>query len=321
MEETTRNLTPREKRVMHEPHILEDTVDPVKENHSEEWHFFFYIMGVLELVDVLLFFSTLNKHILFKFWIINALTPFLFAGLILIPLTWAFLAGSQTRLDNNINHYKFNKREKNGHESFSKYADNTPEEVIIEFTGMTDFDEETGISTHLVNESNWVMQDHPYTGNRAIDYLVNIETTEEEEVFLENLYEAGKALREKKYHIRSTLFAGQSLTYVLNNIERELAKPDLSEVRQKALYSLYNHYSGRPGNNEPLYLIHVGLPYSSNLQKAIEDMNEVHNKLVPSYQSMGITMIQIKELDIIKSILDGIFTGKMWFSGDMIVKN
>jgi hypothetical protein len=317
----TRNFTPREKRIIHEPHILEDTLDPIKENHSEEWHFVFYVMGLLWLADILLFFFTLNRNIVFQIWIINILTPFLFAGLILIPGTWLFCAGSQQRLDDNLNHLRFIKRERERHETFSKYDDSVPEDVIIEFSGMTEFNEETGISTHLVNESNWILQEHPYLGNRSVDYIVQIETTEEEDVFLNGLYEAGKALKEKKYLIRSTLFAGQSLTYVLANIEKELAKPKLSEVRQKALYSIYNHYSGRPGNNEPLYLVHVGLPYSSNMTKAIEDMTEVHDKLVSSYNGMGITMIQIKEKAIVKSILDGIFTGKMWFSGDMLVQH
>jgi hypothetical protein len=314
-----RNYTPREKRVLHEPHNLEGDVDPVKENHSEMWYLCFYTASMMFLLDVLAFFLTLNRHVIFKFWVINSLTPFLFAGMIIIPVVWLLVAGSQQRLDDNINHVKFINRERQHKESFSKYDNETPQEVIEEFTGMTDFDEVTGISTHLVNESNWVLQDHPYGGNRAVDYLVTIETAEEEEVFLANLYEAGKALREKEYFIKHTLFAGQSLTYVLDNIENELAKPNLSDVRQKALYSIYNHYSGRPGNNEPLYLIHAGLPYSPTMEKAIEDMKELHDKLVPPYKEMGITMIQIKEKDIVKSILDGIFTGKMWFDRSGVI--
>ncbi len=55
-----------EKNTRFEPHVLEDTVDPFKNHKSDLWRFGIIITVFLEVVDILVFFTTLNKEIIFN---------------------------------------------------------------------------------------------------------------------------------------------------------------------------------------------------------------------------------------------------------------
>jgi hypothetical protein len=300
-----------------EPHELEDTVDPFKNHKSDIWRAGVYITCFIEVVNVILFFATLNKAIPFKILIFNPLSFIIVIAFIVTPVLWFAVAGTQKRLDENVEKYKCKIRVKNRVDKFSKWDEKTPEKSIRRITGIKSFDPKTGLSEHEVNEKKWAVDDHPYLGKDAFDLIAYVKTTDDEEVIIDNLFEAGKSLKQGGVEIRTVMYSGESICNVLDDVERQLSSSDLTEIREKALYSVYNHYAGREGNYEPIYLIHFGLPYTASKEKALEYMRVIRDEYELALNERGIETVLIKDSDIMKTIIDGIFTGKMYFSGDI----
>jgi len=306
-----------EKNTRFEPHELEDTVDPFKNHKSDAWRFGVIATCFLEAVYFILFFATLNKDILFKFLIFNPLSVILVIAFIVTPVLWFAVAGTQRRLDENIEKVKCKRRVKKRIDKFSKWDEKTPEKSIRRITGIKSFDPETGMSEHEVNVKKWAMDDHPYLGNRSFDLISYVKTTDDEEVIIDNLFEAGKSLKQGGVLIRTVMYSGESICNVLDDVERQLSLPDLTEIREKALYSVLHHYSGREGNYEPIYLIHFGLPFTVSKDKALEYMRVIRDEYEKALNERKIETVLIKDSDIMKTILDGIFTGKMYLTGDI----
>lgn len=323
----------------YEPHVLEDTVDPIKNHKSDLWRAGVIITCFIEVVDLILFFATLNTNILFQIWIFNSLSFLLIIIFIVTPVLWFAVAGTQKRLDGNKEKLKFKYKVARGYERFSKYGEHvytgrkmsfkylkyllskilkvSSEKAIGNIIGIESFDFTTGISTHRINEKKWAIDDHPYLGQHSIDLVAYVNTTDDEEIIIENLFEVGKTLKEGGVLIRTCMYSGETIANNLNDIERKLANPDISEIEQKSLYSVYNHYHGREGNYEPIYCIHFGLPYTSSMEKALEYMRVIRDEYEYALNERGVETTLIKDSDIMKAILDGIFTGKMWFTGDI----
>lgn len=328
------------KSSRYEPHVLEDTVDPIKNHKSDLWRTGVIITGALEVADLILFFATLNKEILFKILIFNPLSFFLIIAFIVIPVVWFAVAGTQKRLDRNVDKLKFETRNARGYETVSKFGITeyrgrkfsfaylkyriskqikVPQEKAIRaLTGIESFDAKTGVSVHKVNEKKWAVDDHPYLGQHAYDLIAYVKTTDDEEIIIENLFEAGKSLKEGGVLIRTCMYTGETIANNLDDVERQLALPELDAVRQKSLYSVYNHYLGREGNYEPIYCIHFGLPYTSSKEKALEYMRVIREEHELALNERGIETTLIKDFDIMKAITESIFTGKLWFDGDII---
>lgn len=328
-----------EKNTRFEPHVLEDTVDPFKNNKSDLWRAGVITTFFLEVVDVVIFITTLNKDIIFKILIFNPVSFLSVIASIAIPIIWFASAGTQKRLDGNIDKINFKTRLLRGYERISKYNDNVytgskyslkyllyliskrlkvkPETAIKNVTGILSFDPKSGLSTHLVNEKKWALDDHPYLGQHAYDVLVDVKSADDEEVIIENLFDAGKTLKMGGVFIRTTMYAGESIINNLENIERQLSDPDISEIRQKALYSVYNHYSGREGNCDPIYCIHFGLPFTTSTEKALEYQRVIRDEFEQALNERKIETVMIQDFDIMKAIIGGIFTGNMMFSRDV----
>jgi len=328
-----------EKNTRFEPHVLEDIVDPIKNNKSDLWRFGIIITCFLEVIDLILFFTTLNREIIFKILIFNPVSFLSIFAFIVIPVLWFASAGTQKRLDSNVDKVAFKNRLFRGYEKISKYGDTIYEgrkfslkylmytisthfkvqqaTAIRSVTGIKSFDPKTGLSEHDVNEKKWSLTDHPYLGNWAYDVIAYIKTTDDEEVIIENLFDAGKSLKQGGVLIRTTMYSGETIANNLDDIERKLANPDISEISQKALYSVYNHYVGRNGSYEPIYCIHFGLPFTTSKEKAIEYMRVIRDEFEQALNERGIETVLIKDFDIMKAIIDGIFTGKMYFTGDI----
>lgn len=301
----------------YEPHVLEDIVDPMRNHKSDLWRALAYTTCVLEVVYFVLFFVTLNRSILFKLWIFNPLSVLLVIAFIATPVIWFAVAGTQKRLDENCDRVKSKRRVKKKIDRFSKWDDETPEKSIRDITGMKSYNPVTGVSEHEVNTNKWSLSEHPYLGNRAIDFIVYVKTTDDEEIIIENLFEVGKTLKDGGIHVRTSMYTGETFVNNLADIERELAKKELSDVRRQALYSIYNHYSGREGNYEPLYCIHIGIPFTMNEEKAMEYVRKIRDEYETPLNVRGIETTLIMNSDIMKTIMDGIFTGKMYFTGDI----
>lgn len=328
------------KSSRYEPHVLEDMVDPIKNHKSDLWRTGVIITCFLEVLDLILFFATLNKVIIFKVLIFNPLSFISIIAFIIIPVVWFAVAGTQKRLDRNVDKLKFKWRNTRGYESVSKFGEpvytgsklslsylkyriskkvKVPQEKAIRtLTGIESFDAKTGVSVHKVNEKKWAVDDHPYLGQHAYDLIAYVKTTDDEEIIIENLFEAGKSLKEGGVLIRTSMYTGETIANNLDDIERQLALPDLDPVRQKSLYSVYNHYLGREGNYEPIYCIHFGLPFTSSMEKALEYMRVIREEYELALNERGIETTLIKDSDIMKAITESIFTGKLWFDGDII---
>jgi hypothetical protein len=301
-----------------EPHELEDTVDPFKNNKSDLYRAGIVVTCFLEVVDVIVFFATLNRDILFKISIFNPVSFLAIIAFITIPVLWFAVMGTQRRLDENAEKVKCKWRVKKKVDSFSKWDDKTPEQSIRKLDGIKSFDPETGLSEHLVNEKKWAVDDHPYLGQHAFDLIAYVKTTDDEEIIIDNLFEAGKSLKIGGVLVRTIMYSGEDICNVLDDIEKKLADPNIDEVRQKALYSVYNHYVGREGNYEPIYLMHFGLPYTASKEKALEFMREIRDEYEVALNERGIETVLIKDSDIMVTIMEGIFSGKMHFTGDII---
>lgn len=328
-----------EKNTRFEPHVLEDTVDPFKNHKSDLWRVGVVITFLLEVLDIMLFFSTLGENILFQISIFNLVSFLSIITLLAIPVIWFLCAGTQKILDLNVDKINFKKRKLRGYESISKYRESSyngskfslkyvlyllskrvkvsPEKAITSVTGILSFDPKTGLSEHTINEKKWSLDDHPYLGKHAYDVLVDVKSTDDEEVIIENLYEAGKTLKMGGVLIRTTMYAGESIINNLENIERQLSDPNISEIRQKALYSVYNHYTGREGNCDPIYCIHFGLPFTASIEKALEFQRVIRDEFELALNERKIDTVMIKDVDIMKAIIGGIFTGNMLFSRDV----
>lgn len=301
-----------------EPHELEDTVDPFKNNKSDLYRAGIVVTCFLEVVDVIIFFATLNRDILFKISIFNPVSFLAIIAFITIPVLWFATMGTQRRLDENVEKVKCKWRVKKKVDSFSKWDDKTPEQSIRKFNGIKSFDPETGLSEHLVNEKKWAVDDHPYLGQHAFDLIAYVKSTDDDEIIIDNLFEAGKSLKIGGVLVRTIMYSGEDICNVLDDIEKKLADPNLDEVRQKALYSVYNHYVGREGNYEPMYLMHFGLPYTVSKEKALEFMREIRDEYEAALNERVIETVLIKDSDIMVTIMEGIFSGKMHFTGDII---
>lgn len=306
-----------EKNTRFEPHELEDTVDPFKNHKSDLWRAGVIITCFLEAVYFILFFATLNKEILFKFSIFNLFSVTLVIAFISTPVIWFAVAGTQRRLDENVEKMKCKRRVRKKIDKFSKWDDRTPEKSIRRITGIKSFDPKTGMSEHEVNEKKWSIDDHPYLGNRSCDFIAYVNTTDDEEVIIDNLFEAGKSLKQGGVLIRTVMYSGESICNVLDDIERQLSLPNLPETREKALYSVLHHYSGREGNYEPIYLIHFGLPFTVSIDKALEYMRVIRDEYEMALNERGIETVLIRDSDIMKTILDGIFTGRIDLTRDI----
>jgi hypothetical protein len=294
-----------------------DLVDPLSNDKSYLFEAVFFGMATFTLIDVMLFAGSAIKFIrtVNVLWLLLCLITLILA--VAIPYFWYVVAGNQTRFDNTVNQYKFNKGVKNKEESFSKYDKTVPEKTIREFTGFIEFYEGLGICKEEINETSWSLKDHPYTGNYSLNLLADANFLDEDEVFIENMFEANKNIPAGCLK-KTSMVCGQTLSNILEDIEKQLADPNLPKVREQALYSLYNQYSGRNATFEPLYIIHIGLPYAPTLEIAIENMTIIRNEFERSINEKKIHTTLITNSDDIIDIINGIFTGTMWFRGDVI---
>jgi len=312
----TQYISRENPKTKYEPHVLEDIVDPVKNQHSYTWISVFVGVMALELFVLILFIGTLNRNILFQILWFNAVSPFALLALILLPTFWLWVAGSQKRLDDNLDKMAFNRRIKNGYEKISKHGDETSEEAVRSVTGMINFDPNTGLAEHIINESKWSLEDHPYQGKHSFGVIAFPKFTEDEEVIIENFHEISDALLDGCLK-RITSYTGLTLNNILDDVEKQLTDPNISKIRGQALLSIYNHYAGRAGNFEPMYIITFGLPFTVHKDKAVEFMRRIRDEYETPLNSKGVDTVLVTDPEVMKLIIHGMLAGKMYLTGDI----
>lgn len=308
----TSNL--RRKR---QPHILTKVVDP-NGDKSLLWNSLFGSMCVLEVFDVAICIITLNRQILFKVFIFNIITVITVFIFLLIPAIWAIVGVTQRRLDYNVRKYTFRRRLRQGKEKISKFSHSATEDTIRGTTGILHYDRETGLSDYQLNEApSWVMTKHPYTGNRGFDLICIPRLVDEDEVITANLHAAEKSLPPGTLK-KTILVTGQSFSYLMDDVKEQLQEKNLSTVRYKALISVWDKYKDRASTNEPLFLIHIGLPFHFSKEDSLKEMNAIRNGYEKSLNQKGFDTILIKNPEDWSMILTGMLTGKMFFRGDIV---
>lgn len=335
----------------YEPHVMLDIVDPVKDGRSQIWKTCIYTMLLSQLI---LFFSIIwiaYKHVLcyseelgeyYISWINVLKCIFLGISAVIIFALWRNTAWEQQALDYNIEHIKFKIRTYKGLESFSKYGTDTklsgnifkriiaailrfilrrfhffanPRDVIMGFTGIENFDRETGLTKEKLNENTWALT-HPYQGDHGFNLLAVPKISDTDEVIIANFLEAVNTLG-PNHLVSTTMISGHNTSYIMDDIEEQLKLPNLSPVREKALWSIYNKFKNRVGTEEPLFIIHIGLPPAVHEYEHIENMRKVRDEYELTLNEIGIETVLIKDPEDLAYIMNGMFTGNLVMGKDI----
>jgi hypothetical protein len=335
----------------YEPHIMLDIVDPAKEGRSSIWKSCLYSMLLSEVIFFLSFFWTAYRdiYVFSQFtgeyiidWI-SVLKCLLFLiSMVVVFAVWYNIAGDQKTLDYTIAHLQFKIRIHKGLESFSKYGTNqelsgnifkrilaalirfilrrfhfyaNPRDVIISFTGIKNFNRDTGLTTENLNESTWAL-DHPYMGDHGFNLLAVSNIADTDEVIIANFLEAMSTLG-PDHLVSTTMISGHNTSYIMDDVEEQLKLPNLSPVREKALWSIYNKFKNRVGTEEPLFIIHIGLPPAVHEYEHIENMRKVRDEFELTLNEIGIDTVLIKDPEDLAYIINGMFTGNLVMGKDI----
>jgi len=332
----------------YEPHVMVDVVDPMKDGASSTWKACFYSMLFVEVLHVFTFvwfawnsakwlhadgelWTTINwKHV--------AGGIFTIISMVLIFSFWNTVARHQSTLDYNISYLRFRIRNFKGLESFSKYGEDprvktnilmrliytilnnigffaNAQDVIMSFTGITHFDRKTGLTTEKVNEDTWVLS-HPYKGDHGFNLFAVPKFVDTDEVIIANFLEAVNTLP-ADHLVSTTMISGHNTSYIMDDIEEQLKLPNLSPIREKALYSIYEKFKNRVGTEQPIFIIHIGLPPAVHEYEHIENMRKARDEFELTLNDVGIDTVLIKDPEDLTYIMNGMFTGNLVIGKDI----
>ena len=335
----------------YEPHIMLDIVDPLKDGRSQIWKSCLYTMLLSELFFFFSFVWTAYKHVIYYSnetgeylisWLNVFKCIFMIISMVIIFAVWRNVAEDQKTLDYNIEHMKFKIRTYKGLESFSKYGSNTelsgnvfnrvfaaitryvlrrfhffanPRDVVMSFTGIEHFNRETGLTKEKLNESTWAL-DHPYQGDHGFNLFAVPKLSDTEEVIIANFLEAVNTLG-PNHLVSTTMISGHNTSYIMDDIEEQLKLPNLSPVREQALWSIYNKFKNRVGTEVPVFIIHIGLPPAVHEYEHVENMRKVRDEFELTLNEIGIETVLIKDPEDLAYIMNGMFTGNLVMGKDI----
>lgn len=263
-------------------------------------------------------------------------------GFVAVPVFWYNIAGDQATFDYTIEHILFKIRIKKGLESFSKYGTGkevsgnifkritasmvrlilrrfhffiNPRDVIMSFTGIEHFDRESGMTQEKLNESTWALE-HPYKGDHGFNLFAVPKISDTDEVIIANFLEAVSTLG-PNHLVGTTMISGHNTSYIMDDVEEQLKLPNLSPVREKALWSIYNKFKNRVGTEVPLFIIHIGLPPAVHEFEHVENMRRVRDEFEITLNEMGIETVLIKDPEDLAYIINGMFTGNLVIGKDI----
>jgi len=340
----------------YEPNILVDIVDPSKDGHSHTWNLVFYGVLFYEVLSFFGFawsaihtivlpettqngvtIGILLTSIIWRTVLRCIVIAFL---MVLVPMVWYTYAGDQQKLDYNIDYLNFKIRIIKGRESFSKYGTGiepnifkrllfkflriifkrfhffaNPRDVIIEFTGITHFDRDTGMTSEKINKDT-DFYEHPFQGTQGFNLLAVPQFSDTDEVIIANLMEATATLP-PDHLVSTTMASGHNITYIMDDVKEQLKLPNLSPIREQALWSMYNQFKDRAGIEEPIFIIHIGLPPAVHDYEHLENMRRVRDEFELTLNDIGIDTVLIKDPEDLAYIINGLFTGEMAVGGNI----
>ena len=104
------------------------------------------------------------------------------------------------------------------------------------------------------------------------------------------------------------------ITFFLNiQIFCNRTEPGISPVRLAELYSIQEKFSDIKGVIDWIYVIHIGLSYTQQEERAHREMDAVQNGYVRLLNEMGIGTVLIKDSDDMVLLYQSMLTGKMMF--------
>lgn len=307
----------RFRQVRYRPHIIRGDQNPFGGGVSGIWRGLLAALIILEVDVIGAFLLTLNHDIIFKLWMFNAVSFICVIAFIAIPTLWLWFFGNQKRLDNTIEKILFNKRLKKGFECLSVFDGKITDANIRSVTGIIGCDQETGLFRSQVNEVKNQLTQHPYRGNWFMTYNAKINFSETNSLLvIENLYGILKTIPEKHY-VNVIWITSETTKNAIKDITNLLKEKDLRKPQERALYSLYNKYSGQNNLREAMCIIHIGLPFTVHKETAIKNMIHVQNHYIKALNEKKIDTEQIKDPYILSAIIKGALTGQLHMVGGL----
>jgi hypothetical protein len=282
------------------PHILAPIHDPVRHGYSFGRIvsiFALFLFGSIELSSIL-YTDSLSTRIM---WIV------LLACTIIIYV--AFCRDSKT-LDYNWSKFNFQIRTIRGKEQISKYENKSKINKVklkteLQVQSIIPWDhinELTGLNKGTLNDG----------GDWFFDLIAFPPAEQEKATFNENLRHAFQALPFGCLQ-KTILISGRDLTFIVDDIEEQLKEPGISPVRLAELYSIQEKFSDIKGVIDWIYVIHIGLSYTQQEERAHREMDAVQNGYVRLLNEMGIGTVLIKDSDDMVLLYQSMLTGKMMF--------
>jgi len=221
----------------------------------------------------------------------------------------AFCRDSKT-LDYNWSKFNFQIRTIRGKEQISKYENKSKINKVklkteLQVQSIIPWDhinELTGLNKGTLNDG----------GDWFFDLIAFPPAEQEKATFNENLRHAFQALPFGCLQ-KTILISGRDLTFIVDDIEEQLKEPGISPVRLAELYSIQEKFSDIKGVIDWIYVIHIGLSYTQQEERAHREMDAVQNGYVRLLNDMGIRTVLIKDSDDMVLLYQSMLTGKMLF--------
>jgi hypothetical protein len=282
------------------PHILAPIHDPVRHGYSFGRIvsiFALFLFGSIELSSML-YTDSLSTRIM---WIILLVCT--------IIIYVAFCRDSKT-LDYNWFKFNFQIRTIRGKEQVSKYENKSKinkvklktETQVQSIIPWDHINELTGLNKGTLNDG----------GDWFFDLVAFPPAEQEKKTFNENLRHAFQALPFGCLQ-KTILISGRDLTFIVGDIEEQLKESGISPVRLAELYSIQEKFSDIKGVIDWIYVIHIGLSYTQQEERAQRVMDAVQNGYVRLLNDMGIRTVLIKDSDDMVLLYQSMLTGKMLF--------
>lgn len=127
------------------PADLAQIIDPLKEFFTWKW----VALTVVTFLMLFTEFVSFCASIVFGYYLLAGIIVLMFAATVALFLNYAV---TPRRLEENVERVLFEGRIKKGIDTFSKWSPAVRKLVVQNFTGMIEFDEETGLCKEKPNK-------------------------------------------------------------------------------------------------------------------------------------------------------------------------
>lgn len=127
------------------PADLAQIIDPLKEFFTWKW----VALAIITFLMLFTEFVSFCASVVFGYYILAGFIVLMFAATIVLFLNYAV---TPQRLEENVDRVMFEGRIKKGIDTFSKWSPTVKKIAVHNFTGITEFDEETGLCKEKQNK-------------------------------------------------------------------------------------------------------------------------------------------------------------------------